>query len=66
MTVQRMEKRYYKIDEISTYLGFSPNTIRKWIRFGKIPHCRLNGGIRFDVREIDRWVDRKKTKGIYV
>lgn len=53
-----MEKRFYRVDEISQYLGFKINTIRKWIRCGEIPFCRINGGIRFDIKEIERWIEK--------
>ena len=59
-----VQKRFYKVDEVSEYLGFSENTIRKWIRLGMIPFARLNGGIRFDIQEIDKWTTRNK-RGIY-
>jgi len=59
-----MEKRYYTVKEIAKYLVFSPNTIRKWVRFGWIPFCKMNGGIRFDIHAIDAWV-QKNTRKIY-
>lgn len=54
-----MNKRFYTIKEISEYLGFAENTIRKWIRNGEVPHFKLNGGIRFDIQQIDKWVLKK-------
>ena len=51
-----MEKRFFTVQEIAKYLGFSVGAIRKWIRSGDIPFCRLNGGIRFDIHQIDKWV----------
>lgn len=60
-----MERRWFSVAEIAEYLGVSPNTIRKWIRTGKIPFCRLNGAIRFDINEIEQWTAKKK-KLIYV
>ena len=51
-----MKKRYYKIGDTATYINFSVNTIRKWVRTGQIPYCRMNGGIRFDIQKIDKWI----------
>ncbi len=55
-----MEKRLLTVSEVAHYLGFSRSTIRKWIRSGLIPFHRLNGGIRFDIKTIDSWVQKKK------
>ena len=56
----RIEKRLFTVNEIATYLGFSVSTIRKWIRTGQIPFCRVNGGIRFDIQEVEKWVTKNK------
>ena len=55
-----MEKRFLKVEEVARYLGFSESAIRKWIRSGLIPFHRLNGGIRFDIRAIDSWAQKRK------
>jgi len=54
-----VERRFYNTGEIAIYLGFSVSAIRKWIRTGQIPFCRVNGGIRFDINKIDEWVVKK-------
>jgi len=61
-----MEKRFYTVDEIAIYLGFSVSAIRKWIRLGSIPHCKINGGIRLDKQEVDKWVAKSKRSIYYV
>ena len=55
-----MEKRFLTVAEIAEYLGFKQSAIRKWIRLGKIPFNRLNGGIRFDLRLIDQWAQKRQ------
>ena len=54
-----MERRFYNAKEIAAYLCFSVSAIRKWIRTGQIPCHHINGGIRFDIKEIDRWAAAK-------
>ncbi len=49
-------RRFYNAKEIASYLGFSVSAIRKWVRQGTIRFHKINGGIRFDIKEIDRWV----------
>ena len=53
-----MEKRFYTVDEIAIYLGLSVSAIRTWVRLGKIPVSKINGGIRFNVEEIDVWIKK--------
>ncbi len=57
-----MNKRFFTIGEISEYLGFSQSAVRKWIRSGEIPYCRINGGIRFDILKIEPWALRRAGK----
>jgi len=61
-----MEKRFLTVKEIAIYLGFSVSAIRKWIRTGQIPFCRVNGGIRFDIQEVEKWVTKGKQSIHYV
>ena len=50
-----MEKRYLSVPEVAEYLGFTTNAIRKWVRRGKIPFNKVNGGVRFDIERINQW-----------
>lgn len=54
-----MEKRYFTVKEIASYLGMSPNTIRAWIRVRQIPYLKLGRAVRFDIRKIDIWAESK-------
>ena len=53
-----MEKRFYNVGEVAVYLGFSASAIRKWVRRGKIPFNKVNGGIRFDIERINQWATK--------
>lgn len=59
-----MERRFYNIKEVACYLGFTVSAIRKWIRTGQIPFHHINGAIRFDIKEIDRWAVKDKMKTV--
>ena len=59
-----MEKRFYTVEDIAIYLGFSVSAIRKWIRQGGIPFWRINGGIRFDLQEIDKWTHKNRVSSL--
>ena len=58
-TEESMERRYISVSETAVYLGLSIGAIRKWIRMRSIPFCRLNGAIRFDIQEIERWAHKR-------
>jgi excisionase family DNA binding protein len=55
-----MEKRYLKVEELATYLGLSPETIRAWVKKRQIPFYKLGRAVRFDKHEIDKWLESKK------
>lgn len=54
-----IEKRYLNVCEVALYLGFSVSAVRKWVRQGMIPFNKVNGGIRFDIKRINKWVDQR-------
>ena len=51
-----MDKRYFNAKEISTYLGVSEVSVRKWAIRGKIPFVKLGKSLRFDMIKVDTWV----------
>ncbi len=53
-----VEKRFLSVPEVAVYLGFSVSAIRKWVRLGRIPFNKMNGGIRFDIQRINKWAER--------
>ncbi len=61
-----MEKRFLKVEEVAVYLGFSKSAIRKWIRTGQIPFRRINGGIRFDIQQINQWTEKNNRTSIHI
>lgn len=53
-----IERRFLNVHEVAVYLGFSVSAIRKWVRLGQIPFCKVNGGIRFDIERINKWTEK--------
>ncbi len=52
--------------EAATLIGLTTNTIRAYVRQGKIPCVRLggpNGPIRFDLRELHAWINQNRQCG---
>ena len=61
-----MEKRLYSAKEAACYLGLAPQTIynqtgRKASHKFPIPFKRIGKMIRFDKKDLDRWVDSLDT-----
>ncbi|GEM_PF-6943652 len=54
----KIAKRFLSVPEVAEYLGFSASAIRKWVRLGLIPFCKVNGGIRFDIERINKWTEK--------
>lgn len=61
-----IQKRFFNVPELANYLGFSTSAIRKWVRRGKIPFNKVNGGIRFDIERIEQWLEREKTHNLKI
>jgi predicted DNA-binding transcriptional regulator AlpA len=58
-----MEPRLLGIRELSEYLGIKPQTIRNRLSSGTfpIPVIRVLGRIKFDRRDIERFIDRMRS-----
>ncbi len=48
---------FVTIKELSTYLTVKESTLYSWVHTRSIPFHRLNGLIRFDLQEIDTWIN---------
>ena len=59
-----MEKRFIDIKDLSEYLTISTNTIYSWIALKKIPYAKLGKLLRFDLREIDAWMDSNRKNSL--
>ncbi|MCJ7646702.1 helix-turn-helix domain-containing protein [bacterium] len=57
-----MEKRLLNIKEVSEYLNVSVHTIYSWVSRKKIPFCKLNGVVRFQLDSIQEWVKQSETE----
>lgn len=64
---ERMEERWKKIPELrrlitakeaSQYLSVSTDTIYHMAATKKIPYIKIGGRVLFDLKALDRWIDR--------
>jgi len=59
-----MDKRFLDIKELAKYLGISISTLYDWINQRKIPYVKISNLVRFDLNEIDKWIEEKRIKPI--
>lgn len=57
-----MEK-LLSIDQLSELLQVSRRTLYDWTHTGFIPHYKFPKGVRFKISEIERWLEKRATRG---
>jgi len=60
-----MEQRLLTVRELANYLGVNRFSVYRWVERQKIPHRRVGGLIRFDLREVDEFMTRRPTGKIH-
>lgn len=55
-----MEKKYVGVKEVALYLGIKVGTVYSWIHSRKIPYFKAGRLPRFELVEIDRWMNKQK------
>ena len=53
-------KRLLTVPECATYIGSTPLNIYQMVSKGQIPYVKIGRSTRFDLRELDTWIDRLK------
>ena len=51
-----MAERWLSIDEIAEHLGVKKDTIYKWVARKKMPAHKVGRLLKFQIKEVDRWV----------
>lgn len=57
-----MIKNIYDIKDISKYLNVSIPYLRKLVRGKLIPHYRFGNRIKFDIKEVNEWIETHAQK----
>jgi excisionase family DNA binding protein len=57
-------QRLLDIDKAAEYLGLSVISLRHKTEVGEIPVVRIDSKLRFDRRDLDRYIDRAPRKGV--
>ena len=53
-------QRLVDTDAVAVYLSLTPAAISHMVQRHQIPFVRLGRRVRFDLRQIDRWVERQQ------
>ena len=53
-------KRLLTAAEAGEYLGLAEQTLRQWASMRKVPCVKLGRALRFDVRELEEWIDSNR------
>jgi predicted DNA-binding transcriptional regulator AlpA len=53
-------KKLVDVKYLSEFLSIKASTIYQWAELGQIPCIKLNGCLRFDMDEINKWLDSCK------
>jgi excisionase family DNA binding protein len=48
------------VKEVSEILNVKPSTLYQWAELGMMPCCKINGALRFDVKDIMIWIESCK------
>lgn len=53
------------VRQVADLINAKPSTIYAWAEQGIIPHCKLNGLLRFDESDLRGWIISKKEERVY-
>jgi hypothetical protein len=58
-----IRQRLMTLKQAATYLGMTQNALRAKAAIGRIPTVAIDRNTRFDVRELDKLIERTKRGG---
>ncbi|MBN3028421.1 helix-turn-helix domain-containing protein [Ruthenibacterium lactatiformans] len=58
-----MPEKWVNLEDIAVYLSMSEDTVRTWIKEGKLPFYRVGKRYKFKISEVDEWIRSGKMQG---
>lgn len=55
-----MLEKWVNLEDIAEHLSLSQDTVRAWVREGKLPVYRAGKRYKFKISEVDEWVREGK------
>ena len=59
---KNLTENWVNLEDIAEYLSVSKDTVRTWMREGKLPVNKAGKRYKFKVSEVDEWVRKGKIK----
>ena len=57
-------RKYITAKELAAYLSVKVKTVYSWVESGKIPAYKLNGALRFNIKEINEFVRQNRVQPV--
>lgn len=58
-----MPEKWVNLEDIAIHLSMSEDTVRTWIKEGKLPFYRVGKRYKFKISEVDKWIRTGRLKG---
>lgn len=58
----KLDKRLYNLKEAAVYLGRTVGAVREMLWAGKMPYVRDGRRILLDIKDMDEWIEKSKTR----
>lgn len=56
-SIAKMKKKYITVIDLTHFLSMSKSKIYDMVNDGQIPYYRICGTIRFNIEEIEQWIN---------
>ncbi len=53
-------EKWVNLEDIADYLSVSADTVRTWVKNGKLPYYRAGKRYKFKISEVDEWLKAGK------
>ena len=54
-------EKWVNLEDIAIHLSMSEDTVRTWVKEGKLPFYRVGKRYKFKISEVDEWIRTGKT-----
>jgi excisionase family DNA binding protein len=55
-------EKWVNLEDIAIHLSMSEDTVRTWVKEGKLPFYRVGKRYKFKISEVDDWIRTGKTQ----
>ena len=62
MTIENENEKWVNIEDVAEHLSVTADTVRSWVRSGKLPANKVGKRYKFRLSEIDKLVLEGKLK----